>query len=74
MVNVLSVYDFGKLLGSGTFGSVRIGHPKNNKNQSYAIKTININKMKGHIDMLNNEIHILKRLDHPNIIKFYEVY
>lgn len=30
--------------------------------------------MKGHLNMLNNEISILKQLDHPNIIKFFEIY
>jgi calcium-dependent protein kinase len=28
----------------------------------------------GKESMLANEIYILQRLDHPNIIKFYEVY
>lgn len=31
-------------------------------------------RVKGKESLLANEISILKRLDHPNIIKFYEVY
>jgi calcium-dependent protein kinase len=31
-------------------------------------------KVKGREAMLANEIYVLQRLDHPNIIKFHEVY
>lgn len=67
-------YNFGTILGTGSFGTVRLGYPKGNPNQKYAIKTINIGKMKGNLNMLNNEITILKKLDHPNILKFFEIY
>lgn len=30
--------------------------------------------MKDHAIFLANEINILKKIDHPNIIKFYEAY
>lgn len=70
----MTMYSFGKLLGQGSFGSVRLGHPKSNPSLSYAIKSINVSRMKGHVDMLNNEIAILRTLDHPNLISFYEVY
>lgn len=30
--------------------------------------------VKGKEAMLANEIYVLQKLDHPNIIKFYEVY
>ena len=41
-VDIMEVYTFGKLLGTGSFGSVRVGYPKNNPSLSYAIKSIGI--------------------------------
>jgi calcium-dependent protein kinase len=39
-----------------------------------AIKVISKKKIEDDIDQLLDEISILKSLDHPNIIKYYETY
>lgn len=40
----------------------------------HAIKTIKRAKIQDQINLFIQELKILQQLDHPNIIKFYEVY
>lgn len=47
---------------------------KSNTSKQYAIKVIDKRAVKGKEPFLANEIFVLKQLDHPNIIKFHEVY
>ena len=45
--------------------------------KSFAIKTIRKSNLITNEEakaVFENEIHILKQLDHPNILKIYEVY
>ena len=39
-----------------------------------AIKTLAKNKLGNSISLIKDEIKILRQLDHPNIIKYYETY
>lgn len=39
-----------------------------------AIKVLHKSKLKGHIDIIQQEVDILTKLDHPNIVKYYETY
>ena len=65
-------YIKGKLIGSGSFGTV---FEAKNKvfNNLVAMKVItkheNMNKL-----LIQNEINILKKLSHPNIVRIYEFY
>lgn len=61
-------------LGKGKFGTVRLGHLKNDESQKYAVKTIIKNRMKGDIESLSKEVELLMKQDHPNIVRFYERY
>ena len=38
--DIKEVYVFIKKLGSGSFGTVRLAHPRNNPNKLFAIKSI----------------------------------
>lgn len=67
----------------GLFGRVfklqqRIGHLDDNERTSeheYALKSIILDRVSPtFIKELQNEINILRSLDHPNIVKLYEVY
>lgn len=35
---------------------------------------MNKNKLKDHLDAIKEEVSILTKLDHPNIVKYYETY
>jgi len=67
-------YDIGKQLGSGAFSVVKEGSNKKTK-QKVAIKIIKKETVEGDdIKLLRREVHNLKTLDHPHILKLYEVY
>jgi len=69
--NLFDEYDMCEKLGEGAFGCVyKLCHKKTNFIR--AVKAIK----KKHIDgnALNNEISVLKNLDHPNVIKLFECF
>ena len=73
--DIRKVYKFQtKILGSGKFGTVRLASFISNIAHKYAVKTIFKEKIKKDVEILHRELEILKTLDHPNIVKFYEVY
>mmetsp|Transcript_8200 Transcript_8200/g.9308 ORF Transcript_8200/g.9308 Transcript_8200/m.9308 type:complete len:89 (+) Transcript_8200:89-355(+) len=72
--NIRKVYNIGKCLGSGQFGSVRVATPYTNPKQKYAIKSVPRGASEDYIRQLEKEFRILKEVDHPNIIKFFESY
>ena len=59
------------IIGKGSYGNVYLG--KNViSNQYYAIKVISKSQLQSKIvyQYFNNEIYILKHIDHPNIVKY----
>ena len=69
--NISREYTFGKTLGKGTFGQVRLAMHKPTKQ----VRSIKILK-KSEVDVtsLVNEITILSKLSHPSIMQIYEIY
>lgn len=68
-------YYLDDVIGSGFSSRVYRGIKNDMKDVKYAIKVINLSKMsKGNYSLLQNEISILKKLEHPNIIKLHEVF
>lgn len=63
-----------KVLGSGAFGKVFLTFNKNLTDFKVAIKVMNKNKLRDHIEAIQEEVQILTKLDHPNIVKYYETY
>ena len=65
-------YEFISMLGTGTFGKVRLYRDKNYKDLLFAIKTL---KKEGipqyQFNLLKSEVNILSNLDHPNIVKYF---
>ncbi|AMD21920.1 HFR065Wp [Eremothecium sinecaudum] len=63
-------YIFGKTLGAGSFGVVR--QARNMKtNENVAVKILLKRALKGEqLQMLYDELAILRKLKHPNIVKF----
>jgi len=72
-LNIHFVYKFIENIGKGSFGDVKLAQLKANPLQNVAIKIIPKQKVKMNI-LLFRELKTLINLDHPNIIKFYEVF
>lgn len=67
-----SDYIFGKTLGAGSFGVVRQARQVSS-GENVAIKILLKKALKGkdvELQMLYDELSILQKLDHPNIVKF----
>jgi serine/threonine protein kinase len=63
-----------KKIGSGSFSKVYLGHNENTGEQ-VAIKKISIHKIKQQIlEKIVLELTILKEIDHPNIVKCYDIH
>jgi len=66
-------YDLGKVIGRGAFSVVKEGIRKEDK-KKYAIKCIAKKVIdKKELSLLEREIDIMKKLQHPNIIQLIEV-
>ncbi|KAJ4719189.1 Non-specific serine/threonine protein kinase [Melia azedarach] len=67
-------YELGKLLGCGAFAKVYHGRDLRN-GQSVAVKVINKKKIttSNLAANIKREISIMRRLNHPHIVKLYEV-
>lgn len=74
--NIFKIYTFIRLIAKGSFSRVKLAY-KNNDGESfkYGIKIVN---KKGICILVKNsilnELGILATLDHPNIVKIFEVY
>jgi len=62
------------LLGTGAFSVVRLAESKERPRQVYAVKIIDKKALKGKEDSLENEIKVLRRLKHPNIVQLLETF
>ena len=60
-------------LGRGSFGSVRKAMRISDKKE-VAIKIISKKTVKGHFDMVLSEMNVLKNLNHPNVIGFFDFF
>ena len=73
--DIRNVYIFDKkLLGQGHFGYVRRAKFICDASRCYAIKTIPIKTLYSDAYLLKRELEILRLMDHPNIIKFFDYY
>jgi len=67
-------YELKDLLGTGAFSQVRLAESKSESGKLYAVKIIDKTALKGKEDSLENEIKVLRRLKHPNIVQLLETY
>lgn len=73
MEDVAKDYEIIEQLGQGSFGVVLKGIHKQTQ-QERALKVIPRSKITRKIERFINEVNALKKLDHPNVIRLYEVY
>ncbi|EOR01424.1 hypothetical protein E3P92_01584 [Wallemia ichthyophaga] len=69
-------YNFGEVLGEGAFGKVVRAEWDNHPDgkQDVAVKVISKKKAQGNESAIFDETNLLKHLNHPNIVSFYEWY
>ena len=72
--DIRETYKFKKVIGGGHFGTVRLAYPKQTPENIVAIKSILKESIKKDIKHLEEELFILRMVDHPNIIKFHQSY
>ena len=72
--SITRIYFLTKVIGQGGFGVVRRGARIDNPLIKVAIKSINKFKFKNKLDELKNEVDILSKTDHPNVVKLYEYF
>ena len=70
--NIKEKYHFKEKLANGGFGVVYLAEHRVTK-EMFAVKAIQKRKVKDYATFVN-EINILKVLDHPNIIKLFEIW
>ena len=73
MNNIKNNYKKAKVLGQGSFGIVYLVKHKQ-LNTYFAMKIIKKLNRKENEEMLMNEINILRKIDHPNIVKINDFY
>jgi calcium/calmodulin-dependent protein kinase I len=66
-------YELGKELGSGTFSTVRVAKHKAT-GRDVAVKIIDKANVDTSKEALRTEVQILMRVEHPNIVKLFEIY
>lgn len=67
-------YKLGRMLGRGAFAEVRLGTKLTNK-EVRAVKVVDVKALSStDVDALDLEIKTMRRLDHHNIVKLYEIY
>jgi len=75
--NITDDYILLELLGEGAFSKVYLAESKQDKGGLAAVKVINKDELCKDEDkmfLVDKEIEIMAQLDHPNIVKLYEVY
>ena len=73
--DVQDYYVLKATIGHGQFGQVRLAlHKLGNKRRKFAIKIVPKEKLKANFQVVKREMQSLKMLDHPNIVKVYELF
>lgn len=64
----------GPEIGSGRYGKVRVAERRGAEGKKYAVKHILKENIKYEPYLLQQEMEILFKVDHPNIVKCIEAY
>ena len=72
--SIRKTFSLGKIIGKGFYGIVRLGNPFNDATKNFAIKSISKQARPKDAILLENEVRNLKTLNHPHIVKLYDVY
>ena len=67
-------YTIGNTIGAGKYGVVKWANSKANPNLTFAVKIIELEKLKSQFHSILQEILALKKIDHPNVVKIFEIF
>ena len=67
-------YTIGKAIGAGKYGVVKQATSRMNPNLSFAVKIVELEKLKSQFHSILQEILALKKIDHPNVVKIFEIF
>lgn len=67
-------YILHEVIGTGKYGVVRKASSILNPDFIVAVKSIELSKLTGNYHNIVSEILTLKKVDHPNIVKIYEIF
>lgn len=73
-MKIIDRYQLEEVVGSGTYGKV-YRSTTTDTGEEYAVKCIPIEKfrkIRKLDEFTKNEIYVLEKIDHPNIVKYYE--
>jgi serine/threonine protein kinase len=73
VASTIDGFTLGKTLGSGFSAKVKLAHDETNA--EYALKIFNLtnpHNNKKAIDLLKKEVEATQKLDHKNIVKYYQ--
>ena len=73
-IRVEDRYELRDVLGTGAFSQVVLGESKDGSGQLVAIKCIDKKALRGKEDALDNEIRVLRKLRHSNIVRLMETF
>jgi len=68
---LLDFFDVGDIIGEGSFGVVYACQP-HDRDTRCAVKLID--KVEAPMDTIMEEVNLMRKLDHPNVIKCYDVF
>ncbi|CAI2359090.1 unnamed protein product [Moneuplotes crassus] len=72
--SIKSFYKFGEVIGSGKYGTVKMAYSRQNPDFKVAVKCIDFDKLTGSYHTCISEIDTLKKVDHPNVVKVFEIF
>ena len=76
-LDVNDYYELKEMLGDGAFSKVYLAESRNESGGYCAVKIIDkeeLNKDEDKMFLVDKEIEIMSQLDHPHIVRLYEVY
>ena len=73
-VDIQHYYEFKRVIGQGQFGTVREAIRLGSEGHRVAIKSLRKEAVTHNLTVLRRELLIIRSLDHPNIVKYYETF
>ena len=71
---IQNYYTIGKFIAVWRYGVIKQASSKINPNLKFAVKIINLEKVKSQSHSILQEILALKKIDHPNVVKIFEIF